>query len=163
MMAAASNRLVRCAALVVAGLLLAGCATNDLVSDLNERGVTRATTASIVFVGGAGAFASDTKAVVTDPAVKAEVWTIIEKSYPSAGQFVLPSTRIDRIAFYTSQDAALPAAVVFVDASDACYVSDSTRRHYDPRTETSTGVSRCAGIGAVVDRYFRSLGAAPAR
>jgi len=91
-----------------------------LFRDLAARGVTPETTAKLVFVGSEADFGPDVDAVVEDREAITKAWESIARSKPYG---VWYASGYRRAEFFVGGEGK-PAAVLLINASDACHLKD---------------------------------------
>lgn len=129
-------------------------AVNSLLLDLRERGVTKSSTAFLVFQGSGADFGPDVTVRVTDRETIARVWRSIQSASPTA-HWAASGWR--EVQFF-SQGASTPRAILQVNETDASRVVGEQRPGSTPGREM--GLQKCDCLQASVmarldDEYAR--------
>ncbi|MCD4699671.1 MAG: hypothetical protein K8R91_03750 [Phycisphaerae bacterium] len=139
--------------LIIAALLLSGCAQNGLVTDLAERGVEPSTTTMLRFVGSEADVGSNVKVVITDKEIIDKVWRSIKESTPTERWY---ASGYRKMEFYITDDSKEPTAVVFINASDACHIEGAARYRYDSEVGKMVGMYKCQDLNEFVMKYLKN-------
>ena len=131
-------------------LVLAGCQSVSrqpdlrpaLVQELENRGVSDATTAKIIAVSSEGGYGADTEVTIEVEFLIQEIWDAIWQSRPYR---TWGASGFRKLRFYRDSTSGVPQAELLVNATDRC--------HFDGAFDDGY---RCPGINKVLQPLFKA-------